>query len=98
MGVPLPKNIQNFKILRVSLTTNLDTAGQPFTFSVLSPYRGSSEALTCRVQICCKGALKDFKILENFRIFLAMNTGWALKLCQIKVNLSVWPSTEFERD
>ena len=49
---PLLKNIQIFKILRSPLTTNFDTAGQPFTY-LLSPYRGSSERLTCGVNLGC---------------------------------------------
>ena len=54
--------------------------------------------MTSRVQIRCEGALKDFEILDIHRYFSAMDTRWTLKLGQGEVNLSEWPSPEFERD
>ena len=53
-------NIQIFKILGGLPTTNLGTAGQPFT-DLLSPYQGSSKRLTNRVQVHCQRASKDFE-------------------------------------
>ena len=62
-------NIQIFEILRGSLTTNLDTAGQTFSY-LHSPYRGSSERLTSRVQTLCKRAPTDFEYFHIHQLFL----------------------------
>ena len=40
----------------------------------------------------------DFDHLNIFRCFSAMDAYWTMKLGQREVNLSVWPSPEFERD
>ena len=57
-----------------------------------------SKPLTSRVKIRCSRASKEFENLNIFRCFSAMDTRWTLKLGQREVNLSVWPSPEFERD
>ena len=38
------------------------------------------------------------RILNIFRCFSAVDARWTLKIGLREVNLSVWPSPEFERD
>ena len=68
----------------------------------LEPWYGESKSVrsfkTSRVQIRWKRASKGFEYLNIHCCFLAMDACWTLKLGQREVNLSVWPSPEFECD
>ena len=60
--------------------------------------REISERSTGRLKMHCKRASKDFDYLNIVRCFSAMDARWTLKLGQREVNLSVWPSPEFDHD